>query len=236
MRFRPALLLLGLVVGIGVGMGSGLTATAGFAADPTPTATAAVPVSVTIPGPTGTSTPSPSSSSGGGGGSGTGGGGSTPTAAPTPAPTGAPVPPAQPTDGAEDLTLDRDSVSANEWIVATGTGFQPGEQVQFVLYPGAIVIGSFVADSGGLVTARFKITDQARPGNYTVEATGWQSGRVANAQFGVVAPGDAGVFPFLWWVVVVVGVLLAAILATAVYFRRSIRSSMSGGVPATEGT
>lgn len=107
-------------------------------------------------------------------------------------------------------------------MLASGTEFTLGEQVQFVLYPGAIVIGSFTADGSGAVIARFKITEQAAPGRYIVEATGWESGHVANAEF-LVASSAVDATPDLWWVWVVLGVLLLALLATAFYFRDVIR-------------
>ena len=208
---------------------------AGYAADPVATAGATLGVVIPPSGSaTATASPSPSSTGGGGdddGGGDVGGGGDDDGDLPTLA-DGTPIPPDNPTDGADALDLDRETVSANGWVVATGTGFRPGEKVQFVLYPGAIVIGSFVADAGGTVIARFKITDEARPGTYVVEATGWQSFRVLNAEFRVVAESDAGVFPFLWWVLVVIGVILAALLAAAIYFRRTIRSWF-GRTPAT---
>jgi hypothetical protein len=228
-----AALSVGLVMVVATVTSYVVAPSAGFAADQT--ATAVATLGVIIPA-SGSATPSPTSTTGGSGtgtgGSGTTGGGT--TELPTQA-DGTPIPPDQPTKDAKDLTLDRESVSANEWIVATGTGFTPGEKVQFVLYPGKVIIGTFTADASGMVVARFKITDQARPGVYVVEATGYQSFRVANAEFRVVAPGDAGTFPWLWWVIVVLGVLLASLLATAIYFRHTIRSWFAPGAPVPGG-
>jgi hypothetical protein len=236
-----AALSVGLVMVVATVTSYVVAPSAGFAADQTATAVATLGVVIPASG-SATPTPTPSTSSTGGSGTGTGGGGTTgggstgggTTELPTQA-DGTPIPPDQPTKDAEDLKVDKESVSANEWIVATGTGFTPGEKVQFVLYPGKVIIGTFTADATGTVIARFKITDQARPGVYVVEATGYQSFRVANAEFRVVSPGDAGTFPWLWWVLVVLGVLLASLIATAVYFRHTIRSWFAGGAPVPGG-
>ncbi len=221
-----------------------IIAPAGYAADPTPTpSVVSVPVTVVIPGPSGSASPSaspsPSSTSTGGGGGGTGTGtgtggpitdadGDLPTL-----PDGSPIPPSKPTDGAPKLVLDKDSIPVGEWIIATGTGYAPGEKVQFVLYPGAIIIGSFLADSTGKVEARFRMTEFAPAGDYVVEATGWQSAVVKNAPFQVFVPGAAGAFPWLWWVLVVLGVLLAALIATLIYFRRPASRLPAGGLAPT---
>lgn len=225
----------GVASAVAVGAVILVSATTSYLVAPTPgfaasqTITAAPTVGVIIPpsgSATSTASPSPSATSTTGGGTTGGSGGGSPVE-PIELPTksdGGPIPPSEPTEDADGLDLDRESVTADEWIIATGTGFSPGEKVQFVLYPGAIIIGSFVADAGGTVVARFKITEDARPGTYVVEATGWASTRVLNDEFRVVAVSDAEVFPFLWWVLVVIGVLLAAFLAVGIYFRHTIRS------------
>jgi hypothetical protein len=116
-------------------------------------------------------------------------------------------------------------------MTATGSGFTPGENVQFVYYPGAVVIGSFVADSKGKVVARFQIPDDMRSGVHTVEATGWTSKHILNSEFTVTTQA-AGAFPYLWWVWVVLGVLVLGLIALAIYFRRSI-AEWFGGAQAT---
>lgn len=208
---------------------SGLSAP-GYAA-PRPTD---VPVTVIIPQlnptpppPKPTSTPSPSSSTGGG----------TPTPTPAPSnPDGSPIPPSKPTEDAGDLELDPEALPADEWMVATGSGFAPGEQVQFVLYPGPVIVGSYVADAAGHVWARFRIPADTRPGDAVVEATGWTSGYVANAPFTVVAIAGAGGLPVLWWVAIVLAALLAGLIATAIFFRNSIRGWFGGAAEAAGST
>ena len=201
---------------------------------PQPVATAELPVSVVIPDlhPS----PTPSRSTGGGTGTGTGSGSSSSTPAPVPTPerTGAPTPPSEPTDGAGKLTLDKETVSPGDWLVATGTGFTAGEKVQFVLYPGAEVIDSFEADETGTVVARFRLSDETRAGDHVVEATGWKSDTVRNAPFQVV--GVAGAVPWLWWVLIVLGALLVSLIALAIYFRESIRGWFGGRPTVVEAT
>ena len=213
----------------------------GAAASPSPSD---VPISVVIPStsvtPTPTQTPaptpSPSSSSGGtnGGGSSSGsgasGGGTTGGGTTTGTnPDGSPIPPASPTADAPGLELDRASLtySAHDWVIATGTGYTPGEKVQFVLYPGAVVLGSFVADASGTVTARIRVPDDTRPGTHTIEATGWTSRHVTNREVTVTAVASANTW--LWWVIVVLGILVAGLVALAIYFRESIRGWFDAG-------
>lgn len=208
------------VAAIAVGVGALLPPAAGAA--PAPTSTATIGVSVIIPATTTSPTPTPSRSpSPSPSGSGTGGG-STSTPAPV-GPGGEPIPPSQPSADAPALTLDATRFTTDDWIRATGTGYRPGEKVQFVLYPGAIVLGSVVADASGTVTGTFRLPDGTRPGAHVLEATGWQSGFVRNAEF-TVAAAAAVVQPWLWWVFVVVGVLLLSVVALGIVFRERIRA------------
>lgn len=210
----------------------------GFAADVTPTPTPSqAAVTVVIPD---TSSPAPNPSSSGGsssGGSSSGGsGGNSSGGATTPAadlPTeafAAPIPLAQPTANAPGLKLDHETISVTQWMIAIGAGYTPGENVQFVFYPGAIVIGSFVADASGSVTARFRIPKDMRLGQHVVEATGWTSKHVANKEFTVVSLAVAGGIPFLWWIIVVLGVLLVGLISMSIYFRHSIARWFGGGL------
>lgn len=230
---RAALASAGSLAGVALvaALLSGMTPLPTVNAAPVATSTANVTVIIPAvspsPTPSRSPSPSPSSSSGGGTGGGTGGGaGSTSTPAPHNS-DGSPVPPAQPSDDAPRLTLDKKRVGVGEWIMATGSGFTPGEKVQFVLYPGAIVIGSFVADAGGTVTARFVMPDDIRSGSHVLEATGWQSGFVRNAELTVSSEAVVAA-PWLWWVFVVLGVLLVSLIALAAYYRESIRGWFGG--------
>lgn len=220
-----------LAVAIALMTGGVITARA---ADPTPAPTG-VAVTVVIPEPTPSATTGSGGSTGGasggsnsgsnGSGGSTGGAsGSLPTE-----PFGAPVPPGQPTSGAGALQLDRDTIAPQEWLTATGTGFTAGEKVQFVYYPGAAVINSFIADSAGKVVAKFLIPEDMRSGLHTLEATGWSSKKVLNKEFTVTTVAATAPFPYLWWVFVVLGVLLLGVTVLALYFRRSIRQWFGPG-------
>ncbi len=201
------------------------------AADPNPSPTG-VSVTVVIPEPSPSTTTGTGGSTGGSsGGSSSGSGSSTGGASGglTTEPFGAPVPPGQPTAGVGALQLDRDTIGPKEWLTATGTGFTPGEKVQFVRYPGAVVIDSFVADTTGKVVAKFLIPDDMRSGLHTLEATGWSSKKVLNKEFTVTTAAATAPFPYLWWVFVVLGVLLLGLIALAIYFRRSIRHWLGSG-------
>ena len=211
----------------------------GDTATPAPTPTAC---------PTATPTPAPSAKPPGGtapgaptsGGSTTAGSTSGSGAAVPAAPAGpagevvAPTPPSKPTDNAAKLELNPERLSVKEWMIAKGNGYTAGENVQFVLYPGAEVIGSYLADASGNVTARFRIPDETRLGSHVLEATGWASTRVSNGKFTVVSVTVAGaetVAP-LWWVIVLCGALLFGLIVMALYFRHSIARAFHGGADA----
>ncbi len=224
-------LVLGLV---GMGMGS----SAALAA-PSPTPTANAPVSVVIPG---ASSPSPSTSGspgtgGGSTGGGSNGGGSTGGgSAPAPAnPDGSPVPPAQPAEDAPRLKLDKKRLQAGEWIVATASGYQPGEKAQVVLYPGAVVIASYTVGADGTFTARFRIPEGTRTGAAVLEVTGWTSGYVANGKLAIVAGAPASdSWLSLWWVYIVVGALGLAVLWLAIAFRHTIATLFGTAATGTQ--
>lgn len=219
-----------LVASIAVGLSqfSGASA-AESTATPTPVTTS-VQVSVIIPEPGGS----------GGGGSGSGTNTKPPTSTPAPAACTPsvdgkpPVAPSQPSDKAGKLTLDHETIAANEWMVAKGGGYTPGEQVQVVIYSAAQVVGSYKADAAGNVVARFRVPLETRPGDHVVEASGWKSCVANKADFSVVTNSIVAAFPYLWWIIIVVSVLVTGIVVTAIYFRRSIGRSFGGGLPATE--
>ena len=221
---------------------------------PAPARAEDVPVSVIIPGPsttpTPTPTPSPSTSrpgSGSGGSSGGSGGGSVGdgtsdggspggggATACTPGGSnsdGSPIPNARPEENADPLLLDRESISVGEWMLSTATGFAPAEKVQFVLYPGAVVIGSFEADTTGTAIARFRIPVDTQSGEKILEATNWSCGKVQNEQFLVVSPVGTSNTLWLWWVIVVLGAVLISLIAVAFHYRESIRGWFGASAP-----
>ncbi|WP_309710904.1 hypothetical protein [Pseudolysinimonas sp.] len=198
----------------------------------TPTPTGAAPITVVIPG---AATASPSSTA-------------KPSASPSGSPSsppstngceagpgqanadGSPIPGGAPASDALDLRLDDDRVTADSWVIATASGFLPGEYAQVVMYSGAVVIGSYTVGADGAFSARFRIPEDTPTGNHVVEVTGWTSGCVANDQLTVVAGGEGGSgglpanWLSLWWVFVVLGALFIGLLSLGVAFRGDIAS------------
>ena len=121
-------------------------------------------------------------------------------------------------------------VEAHQFMIASASGYAAGEKVQLVLYPGAVVVGSFLADASGEFSARFRVPDDTRPGAHVAEATGWVSGFVANKDFVVTTTVLAAGVPLLWWVVVVLAVLLISAISLLVYFRQSSLQWFGGAV------
>ena len=191
------------------------------------------------------STSTPLGSTGGSGGSSSGSGKTGTTTkgtivdVPAGAPSGTPAPARTSTasdgsvKGAPLLRLDRDSIAPNQWMLATGDGYTPGEEVHFVLFPRAQDVGTFTADASGRITARFRIPADTRPGAHTVEATGVTSHFVRNTPLTVVSAVFAGDLPYRWWISIVVGAILLGLLVLVLYFRRSIAGWFAPSAQAT---
>ena len=152
----------------------------------------------------------------------------TPQTAPAGAP-GAPVPSSRPSDDAAELKLEPTRVEAGAKIQATASGFTPGEQVQLVLYPNPLIIGSYAADATGALSIVFEVPKDTRTGEHVAEATGWASDTKANGKFVVTAAPDvAGGIPTMWWLLGILLLLIVAAIAVAVSFRSSIASVFVG--------
>ena len=203
------------------------------------------PITVVIP-PGASPSPSPSGTagsggssgggSGGGSGSGTGvdpgdgGSGGGAATCPSTNADGSPVPSNQITDDAPELAIDKDRLAAGEWVIASATDFTRGEKAQVVMYPGAVVIGSYTVDAPTGFAARFRVPEGTPTGLYSLEVTGWQSCYVENGEVTVVSP-PATNSPALWWVYVVLGVLSIGLVSLAFAFRADI-ALWFGGPPA----
>jgi hypothetical protein len=191
---------------------------------PTPTASC---------GPT--ATPSPGSSpAGSAGGAATAGGGAkgtrgsspassnSPQAAPAGAP-GAPVPGAEPATKAGPLTLSPDRVEAGEKVLATATGYVPGEKVQLVIYPSPVIVGSYDADANGLLRVTLTVPVETKTGVHTIEATGWVSHHASNGTVTVVsAAATVAGFSSYWWLIGIGILLVLVILVSVIVFRSTI--------------
>jgi hypothetical protein len=191
------------------------------------------PITVIIPD-TATPTPSPTGGGSGGGSSGGSGGGSGDDFEDVDAPTlnssdcpdknadGSPVPPAKFTEDATELTVDQKSLRANEWLIASASEFTRGEMAQVVMYPGAVVIGSYSVDAPTGFSARFRIPQDTLVGVHVIEVTGWESCVVANAEITVIGTPFTSNFLSLIWVYVVLGVLGIGLLSLLIAFRDEI--------------
>jgi len=208
------------------------------------------PITVVIPG---TATPSPTSTGGGGsggagsgggsgggatgggagGGSDSGGGGSTCAGTNS---DGSPIPGAQPKENAPKLTVDKERLAVSEWIIATTDRLSKGEKAQIVLYPGAVVVGSYTVDAPDGFAARFRIPEGTLTGLHVLEATGWQSCFVANTEITIVGAPLTSNWLTRWWVYVVLGVMFVGLLSLLFAFRRDVSSWFGGrGVPESTG-
>ncbi|MFM9920298.1 hypothetical protein [Lacisediminihabitans sp. H27-G8] len=188
------------------------------------------------PTPTDTCAPSASPSVSSGAGSGlvstSGGGrpsrGTAPAAAITPqtaaaGAAGAPVPGAQPVPKADPLTLTPARVRAGDKVQATGKGYMPGEQVQFVLYPTPVIIGSYTADANGVISTTFTVPVDTKTGPRTIEATGWVSHHASNGVLVVVtAVAAIGPISSTWWLIGIGILLLLLLIVSLVVFRSNI--------------
>lgn len=235
-RYVPATASLAVTVMLTAVL-SGASFSASASTTPPPTEG---PITVVIP-PSTSPSPSPSGSVGSGGGTGGGSGGGTGVdpgdggtgggtgACPATNADGSPVPATQPTEDAPELALDRGALAAGEWIIASATDFTRSEKVQVVMYPGAVVIGSYTVDAPTGFVARFRVPAGTPTGLYSLEATGWQSCYVENGEVTVVSSPPPN-SPALWWVYVVLGVLLIGLISLAFAFRSDI-ALWFGGPP-----
>lgn len=180
------------------------TATSGFAvtvptASPTPTTTPPATTPPTAAPPT-TTTPARQSASGTGNRAATNDG----SAADTPAPIEPAISPA-PSDG-DPAALDAEVYQPGSGVTVTASGFDPGEQVQAVLYSEPILLGNFSADANGDISVTFTLPEDLLAGPHTAQLTGWASGHIAVAKFlmgsaPLDSSGAAGsVPPWAWWV------------------------------------
>ena len=86
-----------------------------------------------------------------------------------------------------------DTVQAGDEIQVDATGFEPGEDVEFVFESDPVVVGAGVADAIGATTLTFSVPD-VEAGSHSLTATGLRSGLQATAATTVVeesAPGTS---------------------------------------------
>lgn len=194
MRRTLALLVLGLVFGAPLAsfvVLLGVTAAYAVASsDPVPSVSP-------IPDATPADSPSPSSSAGDSATAPqigvliTGNPAINPSEAATPAATSPAAVPSTPlVVTANRLVLNRLAFLPGDTLVATGHGFGPTETVRFLIYPGAVAVGSGVASAAGDVTMSTVLAPKADAGGYTIEGT--SPTRVASKNFVIASIGTPG--------------------------------------------
>lgn len=124
------------------------------------------------------------------------------------------------TDGIE-AAVDKEHYGPGGTVVVTADGFDPGEQVQIVMYSTPHLVGNVAAADDGTFTHRFALPDDLAAGTHTVQLTGWQSGRIALVEILVTTTAlsdddqaHSGIPPWAWWVG---GGLLAVLLTLAAW-------------------
>lgn len=83
------------------------------------------------------------------------------------------------------------TVHRHDHLHCTATGFKPNEQVEIAVHSPATVIATVPADSHGVVTYDYTVTDELAPGEHTLSFTGKASTTVAIYPFVVAAEHGA---------------------------------------------
>ena len=86
--------------------------------------------------------------------------------------------------------LSTDSAHVGDQVTATGSGFEPGEQVTITLHSAPQLLATVVADGSGSVSHTFAVP-QVDAGAHSVVLAGLASGRTASAPLSVLADDPA---------------------------------------------
>jgi beta-xylosidase len=89
------------------------------------------------------------------------------------------------------LSIDDGSVRAGESFTVRGSGFAPGERVEFTLFSTPTYLGDLVADPSGAFVGTLRVPTATDPGAHTLRAAGAQSGTLAEAELTVLAAAPA---------------------------------------------
>lgn len=84
------------------------------------------------------------------------------------------------------LTGLADEVEVGDVVTVTATGFEPGEDVEFVFESTPVVVGSAIADAVGAATITFTVPD-VEAGAHQLTATGTTSGLAVSVATAVIA-------------------------------------------------
>lgn len=136
---------------------------------------------------------------------------------------GAPAPGSAPVAQADPLTITPSNAQAGERILVTAAGYAATEKVQLVMYPGALILGSYDADSNGRLRITIMVPLETKTGPQTLEATGWVSHHATNGRLLVGRPSlEKLAFSSTSWIIGIEVLLGLMVLVSAFVFRRSI--------------
>ncbi|ANP71333.1 family 43 glycosylhydrolase [Cryobacterium arcticum] len=91
---------------------------------------------------------------------------------------------------ASTLTLTSSVLEAGGTVTVSGSGFTPGERVEFTLFSTPRYLGGVQSDAAGSFTATLSIPAGVEPGSHTLRAVGATSGTIATFAVTVKAAGN----------------------------------------------
>lgn len=74
-------------------------------------------------------------------------------------------------------SISTDSAAPGEEVTVAGTGFNPGETVDFIMHSEPVLLGSATADAKGVATLAFTVPSKADTGLHTIDLIGQTSGK-----------------------------------------------------------
>ena len=91
------------------------------------------------------------------------------------------APPGGTTNGANaptgTATISTDAAAPGDKVTISGTGFNPGETVDFIMHSEPVLLGSVTSDAKGVATLAFTVPAKAEVGLHTIDMIGQTSGK-----------------------------------------------------------
>jgi hypothetical protein len=91
------------------------------------------------------------------------------------------APPGGTTNGANAPTgtasISTDAAAPGDKVTVSGTGFNPGETVDFIMHSEPVLLGSVTSDAKGVATLAFTVPAKAEVGLHTIDMIGQTSGK-----------------------------------------------------------
>jgi hypothetical protein len=91
------------------------------------------------------------------------------------------TPPGGTTNGANaptgTATISTDAAAPGDKVTISGTGFNPGETVDFIMHSEPVLLGSVTSDAKGVATLAFTVPAKAEVGLHTIDMIGQTSGK-----------------------------------------------------------